>query len=232
MYWLTKEIAFPHPRNASPEGLLAVGGDLSAERILFAYEHGIFPWYNEDEPILWWSPDPRFVMEPSEIKISKSMRRILKKGTFELTFDQAFEAVIKNCAAAPRKGQSGTWLTAEMKNAYMNLYRLGFAHSVEAWQDGRLVGGLYGLSLGKCFFGESMFSKVSNASKAALIYLAQTLDREGFDMIDCQAETKHLASMGAKFISRSTFLEYLNKNKEAPTIKGTWEAWGMDAYKS
>lgn len=222
MYWLTKELVFPHPKYASVEGLLAAGGDLSPRRILLAYEHGIFPWYNEGEPILWWSPDPRFVLLPSEIKISKSMQRILKKGVFQCTFDQNFEQVIEQCGSIKRVGQKGTWLTEEMKEAYIALHKMGFAHSVETWQDGELVGGLYGLSLGKCFFGESMFANVSNASKAALIFLAQTLDQQGFDMIDCQAETKHLTTMGAKFISRTAFSDYLKQNKQKKTIRGNW----------
>ncbi|BDS11901.1 leucyl/phenylalanyl-tRNA--protein transferase [Aureispira anguillae] len=222
MHWLTEKIAFPHPKYASVEGLLAVGGDLSPQRILFAYEHGIFPWYNEGEPILWWSPDPRFVLRPAEIKVSKSMRKILRKGIFNITFDQAFEQVIYACSSIPRNGQTGTWLTAEMQTAYLLLHQMGFAHSVEVWQEEELVGGLYGLSLGKCFFGESMFAQVSNASKAALIHLAQTLERRGFNMIDCQAETKHLATMGAKFISRDAFSAYLAQNKKEKTLRGNW----------
>lgn len=225
MYWLTEELTFPHPKYASDEGLLAAGGDLSPQRILFAYENGIFPWYNEGEPILWWSPSPRFVLYPSEIKVSKSMRQVFRKKKFRLTFDQAFEQVIEACGAIPRAGQNGTWLTEEMKAAYINLHRLGFAHSVETWQDDQLVGGLYGLSLGNCFFGESMFAKASNASKVALIVLAKTLEEKGFGMIDCQSETKHLRTMGAKFIDQVDFLAYLEENKKRTTLRGTWSDW-------
>lgn len=219
---LSKDIYFPNPRYASAEGLLASGGDLSAERILFAYQNGIFPWYSEGEPVLWWSPDPRFVLFPKEIKISKSMKQVFKKQTFTLTFDKSFEQVIRNCASTPRKGQAGTWLVKEMIQAYIRLHELGFAHSVETWEGDKLVGGLYGLSLGKCFFGESMFSHQSNASKAALIFLAENLLKKGFELIDCQAETSHLATMGAKFIPRDEFLDFLDRNKDEPTLQGNW----------
>jgi len=225
MYWLTEELTFPHPKYASPEGLLAAGGDLSPQRILFAYENGIFPWYNEGEPILWWSPNPRFVLYPSEIKVSKSMRQVFRKKGFRVSFDQAFEQVITACAMIPREGQNGTWLIDEMKAAYIHLHRLGFAHSVEAWQGDQLVGGLYGLSLGNCFFGESMFAKASNASKVALIVLAKTLEQKGFEMIDCQSETKHLRTMGAKFINQVDFLAYLEENKKRTSIRGSWGNW-------
>lgn len=225
MYWLTEELTFPHPKHASLEGLLAAGGDLSPQRILFAYENGIFPWYNEGEPILWWSPNPRFVLYPSEIKVSKSMRQVFRKKSFRVSFDEAFEAVIEICASIPRAGQNGTWLTEEMKAAYINLHRLGFAHSVETWQGDQLVGGLYGLSLGNCFFGESMFARASNASKTALIVLAKTLEKKGFGMIDCQSETTHLSSMGAKFIDQANFLSYLKENKQNRTIRGSWSNW-------
>ncbi len=218
MFWLSDDLMFPPTQNASKEGLIAVGGDLSVKRMLLAYRQGIFPWYNQNEPIMWWCPDPRFVLFPSEIKVSKSMRRILKKADYDIRFNQAFEKVIINCSIAPRKGQRGTWLTDEMIDSYTRLHRLGYAHSVETWQDGKLVGGLYGISIGKVFYGESMFSRVSNASKVALIHLAQMLDKQQFSMIDCQAKTNHLASMGARFISRRHFLDVLDKNKtSAPT---------------
>ncbi|WMX17300.1 MULTISPECIES: leucyl/phenylalanyl-tRNA--protein transferase [unclassified Aureispira] len=225
MYWLTEELAFPHPKYASPEGLLAVGGDLSPKRLLLAYENGIFPWYNEGEPILWWSPNPRFVLFPSEIKVSKSMRQVFRKEKFHVSFDTAFDEVIEACGSIPRTGQNGTWLTEEMKEAYIHLHHLGFAHSVETWEGDKLVGGLYGLALGNCFFGESMFAKTSNASKTALICLAKTIEKKGFDLIDCQSETKHLATMGAKFINRVTFLTYLEKNRQNSTISGSWSDW-------
>jgi leucyl/phenylalanyl-tRNA---protein transferase len=224
MYWLTNELSFPHPQNASSDGLLAVGGDLSVERLLLAYESGIFPWYNKEEPILWWSPDPRFILKPSEIKISKSMRQIIRKKKFNVTFNQCFENIIINCSIVPRNGQSGTWLTDEMIDAYIQLHKLGYAHSVETWQDGKLVGGLYGLSLGKCFFGESMFAKVSNASKVSLIHLAESLNDWNFNIIDCQAHTNHLASLGAKFISRIEFLNYLQINKREPVLNKCWDS--------
>lgn len=227
MYWLNTELVFPDPRYAPEEGLLAAGGDLSPQRLLMAYQYGIFPWYNEGEPILWWSPDPRFVLYPSAIKVSKSMRRILCKGTFEVRFDTAFDLVLQNCAAIKREGQNGTWLIPEMQMAYQKLHDYGYAHSVETWQNGELVGGLYGLSLGRCFFGESMFTKVSNASKVALITLAQQLDKRGFELIDCQAETKHLASMGADFIPRTSFLDFLTKNRAYSTHQATWTDWSQ-----
>ena len=222
MFWLTNEMQFPPPQNASVEGLIAVGGDLSIERLLLAYQQGIFPWYNQNEPILWWCPDPRFVLYPSEIKVSKSMRTILKKSVFDIRFNQAFETVIINCSIAPRNGQRGTWLGDAMIDAYTRLHRMGYAHSVEAWQDGKLVGGLYGISIGKVFYGESMFSRVSNASKAALIHLAQHLHKHNFKLIDCQAKTQHLASMGARFISRTNFLEVLEQNKLEEAINPPW----------
>jgi len=225
MYWLTEELTFPHPKYASPEGLLAAGGDLSPQRILFAYENGIFPWYNEGEPILWWSPNPRFVLYPSEIKVSKSMRQVFRKKNFQISFDAAFDEVIEVCGTIPREGQNGTWLTKEMKAAYIHLHHLGFAHSVEIWQERKLVGGLYGLSLGSCFFGESMFAKTSNSSKIALIVLAKTLEEKGFGMIDCQSETKHLRTMGAKFIDQADFLSYLEANQQRKTISGNWSDW-------
>jgi leucyl/phenylalanyl-tRNA--protein transferase len=227
MYWLNKDLVFPDPKYAPKEGLLAAGGDLSPQRLLLAYQYGIFPWYNEGEPILWWSPDPRFVLFPSSIKVSKSMRRIMRKGTFELRLDTAFEAVLEACANVKRAGQNGTWLIPEMQKAYLSLHHYGYAHSVEAWQNGELVGGLYGVALGRCFYGESMFAHVSNASKAALIYLAQQLEARGFELIDCQAETSHLASMGAEFMARSSFLRILEESRQQPTLRGTWTDWSV-----
>ncbi len=229
MYWLDSELVFPDPRKAPEEGLLAAGGDLSPKRLLFAYQHGIFPWYNEGEPILWWSPDPRFVLYPKAVKISKSMRQVLRKEVFELRFDTAFEQVLEECAVAKRAGQQGTWLIPEMRAAYLRLHHYGYAHSVEAWQEGQLVGGLYGVSIGRCFFGESMFAKVSNASKTALIGLAQALEVRGFELIDCQAETKHLASLGAGFITRADFLDLLERNRTEPTIRGSWTDWACSS---
>lgn len=209
MFILTEEIAFPHPSLANPDGLLAIGGDLSTERLLLAYQNGIFPWYSEEQPILWWSPDPRMVLFPNELKVSKSMRNVLNRDQFRVTVDRAFDQVIAHCAQVPREGQEGTWITTEMMEAYAHLHELGYAHSVEVWENERLVGGLYGIRLGKCFFGESMFSLVSNASKVGFIRWVKQLRESGCQLIDCQVETGHLASMGARNIPRQEFLELL-----------------------
>jgi len=209
IYRLPKDLVFPHPSLSEEDGLLAIGGDLSAKRLLLAYTNGIFPWFSEDEPILWWSPDPRFVLYPKDIKISKSMKKILKKNTYKITFDTCFRDVISNCSNT-RKA-SGTWITNEMIEAYCRLHELGFAHSAEAWYEDKLVGGLYGISIGKCFFGESMFSTMDNASKAAFITLSKVLEEEKFLMIDCQVHTNHLESLGAIHISREKFLELVER---------------------
>ncbi|MBO3117900.1 leucyl/phenylalanyl-tRNA--protein transferase [Winogradskyella sp. DF17] len=207
MHFLSQKIEFPHVSEASPEGLLAVGGDLSPERVLHAYRHGIFPWYENEEPILWWSPDPRFVLLPNELKVSKSMQKIIRKGTFRLTKNQAFEEVIDQCSLIKRDGQQGTWITSEMKQAYIKLHELGYATSVEVWQDSNLVGGLYGVDLKNgVFCGESMFAKVSNASKFGFISFIQN---SNYKLIDCQLYTKHLESLGAKDMAREAFLRYL-----------------------
>ena len=206
---LTDKLIFPDVAHATDEGILAVGGDLRPERLLLAYSSGIFPWYSVGEPIIWWSPDPRFVLFPEELKVSRSMRKILRQGVFSITFDKAFELVIGQCKKIKRKGQRGTWITPEMQKAYIRLYKLGFAHSVEAWKDGELVGGLYGVSLGKVFFGESMFSSVSNASKACLITLVEHLTKLGFELIDSQVYTGHLEILGAREIPRSEYLNLL-----------------------
>ena len=200
---------FPDPALAEPDGLLAVGGDLSAERLLLAYQNGIFPWYSDDTPILWYSPHERFVIFPDQVKVSKTMRQVLRSDRFTVTTNQNFEEVIKACAAAPREGQDGTWITGDMEKAYINLHRLGHAHSYEVWEHGELVGGLYGVQAGRVFCGESMFSRTSNASKAALITLCQT---GLYSMIDCQLHTEHLESMGGKFINRETYMEHLHRN--------------------
>ncbi|WP_295770700.1 leucyl/phenylalanyl-tRNA--protein transferase [uncultured Mucilaginibacter sp.] len=206
IFRLDERIIFPKPELAEEDGLLAVGGDLSAERLLLAYRHGIFPWYSNDTPILWYSPHERFVLYPDELRVSKSMRQVLRSGKFKATSNTAFENVIEECSAVPRAGQDGTWITEEMKTAYIGLHNLGYAHSYEIWQDDTLVGGLYGVKAGKVFCGESMFSKVSNASKAALITLCTTA---AFELIDCQVHTEHLESMGARFISRQEYLDVL-----------------------
>ncbi|WP_293983118.1 leucyl/phenylalanyl-tRNA--protein transferase [uncultured Clostridium sp.] len=210
VYELSEEIVFPNPELSEEDGLLAFGGDLSIDRLLLAYSNGIFPWYNEGEPILWWSPKPRFVLKPDEIKISKSMKKIMKKGEFEVTFNNDFKGVISNCKAM-RENNEGTWITDEMKEAYINLFNNGFALSVETYLDGELVGGLYGVVIGRCYFGESMFSKVSNASKIALITLAERLKELNFEFIDCQVYTPHLESMGAKMVEWDEFKAMLDK---------------------
>jgi leucyl/phenylalanyl-tRNA--protein transferase len=202
------EIWFPQPELAEEDGLLAVGGDLSSDRLMLAYHHGIFPWYSENTPILWYSPHERFVLFPEKLKVSLSMRKVLRDGKFKITFDLAFKDVIDACATINRQGEKGTWITAEMKTAYVNLHELGYAHSVEVWEDGTLTGGLYGVAVNKIFCGESMFSKVSNASKAALVWLCRN---STFRMIDCQVYTKHLESLGAEMISRKEYLNFLNK---------------------
>jgi len=207
IFRLDERLLFPDPALAGDDGLLAVGGDLSTERLLLAYGHGIFPWYSEDEPILWFSPHERFVLYPDELNVSKSMLRVLKSGGFTITINKAFEQVITACSKAPRPGQDGTWITADMQAAYIKLNKKGHAHSVEVWESDELVGGLYGVHVNNVFCGESMFSKVSNASKAALIYLC----RSGmYNLIDCQVYTPHLESMGARMIGREEYMRMVN----------------------
>lgn len=214
-YW------FPDVEEAE-DGLLAIGGDLSIERLISAYKKGIFPWYSDGEPILWWSPDPRFILYLDELKISKSMRNILNKGTFKVTFDSSFEKVIQKCQQVPRKEQDGTWITSEMQDAYIQLHKAGFAHSVEVWKGENLVGGLYGVSLGRVFFGESMFSLVSNASKVALISLSKQLFEWEFEFIDCQVPTEHLKTLGAVEIDRISFIEKLATVLQYESRIGSW----------
>lgn len=224
VFWLDEQsLEFPAPELATPEGILAVGGDLSPARLLEAYAGGIFPWFNEGDPILWWSPDPRFVLFPDELVVSKSMRPYFNQKKFQVSFDRDFEGVMRGCQQSNRNGQSGdTWITEDMIQAYVQVHKLGYAHSVEVWQDGNLVGGLYGISLGKIFFGESMFARVSNASKFGFITLVQKLREKGFTLIDCQQQTQHLGSLGAKAISRKSFLKYLKENKKLKTLTGSW----------
>jgi len=224
VFWLPEnELVFPHPELANQDGILAVGGDLSPERLLLAYETGIFPWFNPEDPIIWWSPDPRFVLFPKELKVSKSMRPYFNQRKFDLTFDHNFEQVIRSCQTQRRSRQrGGTWITEEMVEAYVKVHEQGYAHSVEVWQEDELVGGLYGIALGKCFFGESMFTKVSNASKFGFISLVQKLRELGYWLIDCQQETPHLASLGARGIARKDFLSYLERNKAESTLEGSW----------
>lgn len=206
VFRLPEENIFPLPELAEEDGLLAVGGDLSPERLINAYANGIFPWYSDDSPILWWSPNPRMILFPKEFKRNKSLRKIIQKGIFEVKFDNDFEGVIKNCAIAKRENQDGSWLTDDMINAYNKLHELGFAHSVETYFENNLVGGLYGVSIGKAFFGESMFHKKTDASKVALWHLVERLLEWDFDFIDVQQETKHLKSMGANAVEREKFL--------------------------
>lgn len=208
VYQLPKDIVFPPVELSEPDGLLAIGGDLSPERVIAAYRLGIFPWFNR-KPILWWSPDPRFVLYPSELKISKSMHQVLKRNTFTITVNQNFKEVIKQCGLISRPQQDGTWITKEMIETYTELHRQGYAFSVEAWKDEKLVGGFYGIKTGKCFCGESMFSLVSNASKAAFMTYIPQLVLEGIEIIDCQLYTPHLESLGAREIPRKDFLKYL-----------------------
>ena len=209
MYLLSEQLIFPPVHLANIDGVLAFGGDLSEERLMLAYKSGIFPWYSEGEPIIWFSPDPRMVLYPNKLKISKSMNQLLKKGVFEVTFNKDFKGVIENCKTIERKDQGGTWIIEEMKKAYITLHQKGFAKSVEVWKDKELVGGLYGIDLGTVFCGESMFSKVSNASKIAFINLVQQLEKEAYNLIDCQVYNPHLASLGAEEIARTKFLKYL-----------------------
>ena len=208
------EISFPDPElYDGHDGLIAYGGDLSVERIWFAYQLGIFPWYNPGEEILWWSPDPRFILLPDEIKVSKSMRKVMNRNIFTFSENQNFREVIKNCQQSHRKGQSGTWLSDELMNSFIKLYEYGLAKSIEVWQDGELVGGFYGLQIGNVFCGESMFAKVSNASKAGFIHFVES-NKDQIELIDCQSHTEHLESLGAKMIPKKEFLKILHENNE------------------
>ena len=214
--------AFPDPSRAPKDGPLALGGDLSPERLLDAYSHGIFPWFeNDEQPILWWSPDPRAVLAPAELRISRSLARQLRSGRYDITADRAFADVVAGCAV-PRQAGAGTWITQRMQRAYCDLHRAGYAHSVEAWHDAKLVGGLYGVSLGGMFFGESMFSRAADASKVALAHLARQLAAWRFTLIDCQMPTDHLRSLGAREMSRAEFLHLVAANNDAPTCRGMW----------
>jgi len=222
---LTDNIVFPPTQRASSEGILAIGGDLEVERLLEAYEHGIFPWYNEDSEIIWWAPNPRFVLFIEELRVSKSMKQVIRSRKFKVTYDTVFEQVIANCKTINREGQAGTWITDDMKKAYIKLHDLGYSHSVEVWENNELVGGLYGVSLGKVFFGESMFSKVSNASKLALISLANGLKLKGFKLIDSQDYTAHLESLGAREIPRTEFEDQLKHGLKFKSKVGKWTEW-------
>lgn len=222
--WLPPEPVFPPIGSALavPNGLLAAGGDLAPERLLSAYASGIFPWYSPGEPILWWSPDPRMVLFPDEIRISRSLGKTLRRGAYEVRLDTAFDAVVAACAAKPRPGQNGTWIAPEMRAAYGELHRLGYAHSVETWMEGQLAGGLYGVAIGRAFYGESMFAHRTDASKIALAHLGVQLRRLGFGIIDCQMETAHLASLGARPIARADFRALLERLVADGPAPGRW----------
>ena len=222
VFKLPEENIFPLPELAEEDGLLAVGGDLSPERLINAYANGIFPWYSDNSPILWWSPNPRMILFPQEFKRNKSLRRLVQKKVFEVKFDNDFEGVIKNCALAKRQDQDGTWITEDMITAYVKLHELGFAHSVETYFENILVGGLYGVSIGKAFFGESMFHKKTDASKVALWHLVERILEWDFDFIDVQQETKHLKSMGAKAVEREKFLLLLEIALKKEGIINKW----------
>lgn len=219
---LRQEPVFPSPALAGEDGLLAVGGDLSPERLLTAYAQGIFPWYSENMPILWWSPDPRLILEPGRLHVPARLERILRRGRFSFSLDTAFERVISSCADVPRPGASGTWIVPEMIAAYCNLHRLGFAHSMEVWEEGELVGGVYGLALGRAFFGESMFFLRPEASKAGLVTLVRALERSGFSLIDCQQTTAHMTRFGGFEVSRQEFLRRLDEALAGPSLRGPW----------
>lgn len=221
--WLDPDrLWFPEPESAldDPDGLLAIGGDLSVERLILAYQQGIFPWFSDEQPILWWSPNPRCVLLPGDLHISRSLRKTLRKQRFNVTFDRAFGDVITNCASIRSEG---TWITTEMRLAYLRLHALGWAHSVEVWDDdGQLVGGLYGVAMGRCFFGESMFSRKTDASKVGFVHCVRQLEHWGYAMLDCQVENAHLRSLGARLISRGRFLSILRDNVEALPDHRQW----------
>lgn len=229
VYYLENRHWFPPTHLATEEGILAIGGDLSPERLLLAYHRGIFPWYNEEDPIIWWAPDPRFVLFPDDLKVSKSMKQVLRSGKFRVTIDHDFEGVINNCRTDTRRGQEGgTWLNLDLMASYVELYRKGYAHSVEVWEGNELVGGLYGLSLGNCFFGESMFAKVSNASKAGFILFVKKLQEMGFNLVDCQYFSSHLESLGAQHIPREQFEQLLPPSDLHQMYRGAWDDWDVE----
>jgi leucyl/phenylalanyl-tRNA---protein transferase len=227
VFWLHPDrIEFPNPHLANADGIVAIGGDLSPKRLLLAYRIGLFPWFNEDEPILWWSLDPRLVLFPKDLYIAKSMRPYFNQQKFKVTFDTQFEQVVRACQKNTRKGQAGgSWISEDIVQAYRQMHELGYAHSVEVWQGADLVGGLYGISIGKVFFGESMFTAVSNASKVGFITLVQKLTALGYWLIDCQQQTQHLTSMGAMTIKRTHFLKLLKKNEAEPDNPSSWKDW-------
>lgn len=226
VYRLSRELVFPDPREAEPSGLLAVGGDLGSGRLLLAYSMGIFPWYGEGQPILWWSPDPRCVLDLDDLHVSRRLRRVLNQGRFVVTFDADFRGVIRACASVDRHGQDGTWITPEMERAYVRLHDAGLAHSAECWRGRELVGGIYGVALGRGFFGESMFHRAADASKVALARLVERLAGWGFHFIDAQVTTSHMLSLGAREVPREAFLASLDEALRHPTRRGSWRETG------
>ncbi len=222
VYRLDSSLGFPPPEHADASGLLAVGGDLEPERLLLAYSLGIFPWYQEGQPILWHAPDPRMVLVPSELRVSRSLEKAIRRAPFDLKLDTGFERVVTACSQVERPDEPGTWITDDMLRAYCRLHSLGFAHSAEAWDGEELVGGLYGVSLGGCFFGESMFARRSNASKLAFVALVAQLEVWGFDLVDCQVYTEHLARFGARHCSRDEFGKTLASSLDRETRRGAW----------
>ncbi len=222
VYRIPKELIFPDPELAEKDGLLGVGGDLSPERLLLAYGNGIFPWYSRGEPIMWWSPDPRCILYPEKFRVSTSLRQALNKGNCEVRFDSCFSDVIRACSTTPRKGQGGTWITKEMQQAYIRLHEMGFAHSTEVFMDGELVGGLYGVSIGLTYSGESMFHRKPEASKIALFHLVERLTEWGYPLIDCQVTNRHLLSLGAEEMPRKKFLEQVRENAVRTGRTGSW----------
>lgn len=222
VYRIPKQLVFPPPEEAEPSGLLGVGGDLQPRRLLLAYASGIFPWYSEGQPILWFSPDPRFVLFPDELYVGRSLRKRLRRGDYRITMDTAFSEVLARCKQADRPGQAGTWITRDMQRAYNELHALGFAHSVEAWEGERLVGGLYGVSLGTLFSGESMFATASDASKVCFVWLVRQLQAWGFELLDSQVYTDHLARFGAGHMPREDYLAWLPQLTRQPTRRGPW----------
>ncbi len=223
VFRLNKELLFPPVELSEKNGLLALGGDLAPERLILAYSQGIFPWFGEDEPILWWSPDPRLVIFPPKVHVSRSLRQTLRRAIFQVTYDRSFRAVITACRELRRR--EGTWITGEMVEAYCRLHESGLAHSIEAWRDGELAGGLYGVSLGACFFGESMFTRVDDASKVALVTLTRALQARDFQLLDCQVDSSHLQSLGAELVPREVFLKAMATALKQPTRQGSWADW-------